>query len=792
MKYILTFILICSSLLWACGSSNDTPGGQAATATLDVSRTDVKLSNLEGSYTIGITAGGGWEAQVTSGQEWLSLQHNSGNGNADLRLLFAGNPEMGTRTGHIVVTLTSASTTLQKEVTVEQLGSDPAILLEYSTSTLPYTGADLSCRVVANTTYEVLIADAYSDWITQAATTRMTTDELTFNIAPNVTAQRQGEVTFRATDTDFTLTTKLTLTQEGVKNTLALSGQDEYIIPHRLTNGLVIPITQQEPIAYTIESPPSWVSLDTDASTDAAVALNVEENTDFLPRTATVTIKNSVSQVSFQLFQYGRPDTSIGDDPSAAQLLAFPGAEGGGRFTTGGRGGELYRVTTLEDYARNETPIDGSLRYGVEKSASPRTIVFDVSGIIELKRALFLADHPNVSIIGQTAPGDGITLKNYNFSFNLSQDSKEMNAIIRFLRVRPGDKYADYAEDGIGGRYFTNAIIDHVTASWSVDETLSFYGCQNFTAQWCMATESLNISNHDKGAHGYGSMMSGDNATFHHILLAHHSSRCPRISDLPEPGTEGAGEHIGYFDVRNNVYYNWSEAGFGSYGGKYGTFNLTDCYYKAGPATGTGSMAWRVLSSDPTARAYIEGNYMTASAEVTADNWTNGVWSQFWRDLHPTEAEMLAMRMSSPQPFAKVTAHTAQQAYDRVLEYAGASLRRDAIDTRVVNEVRTGTTTYQGSLDTSPKPGIIDTVTDTEGYPAVKSLEPWPDTDGDGIPDIWEQAYRMNPNDPADAAQVSTTVDPNGRYSNLEVYFHNLVQHIVYYQNQGGQLIEKN
>lgn len=142
-----------------------------------------------------------------------------------------------------------------------------------------------------------------------------------------------------------------------------------------------------------------------------------------------------------------------------------------------------------------------------------------------------------------------------------------MNAIIRFLRCRPGDKYEDYAEDAIGGRYFTNAIVDHVTASWGVDETLSFYGCQNFTAQWCMSTESLNNSNHAKGAHGYGAMFSGDNASYHHILMAHHSSRAPRISDMPEPGTQGAGDHIGYFDVRNNVYYNWSEAGFGCYGG---------------------------------------------------------------------------------------------------------------------------------------------------------------------------------------------------------------------------------
>ena len=496
----------------------------------------------------------------------------------------------------------------------------------------------------------------------------------------------------------------------------------------------------------------------------------------------------------------GKPDTSIGDDHSTS-ILAFPGAEGGGRFTTGGRGGEIYRVTTLADYNKNETPIEGSLRYGIEKSNQPRTIIFDVSGIIELKRGLYLNEYPNLSIIGQTAPGDGITLKNYNFTFNLSKDPAigaggSLNAIVRFLRCRPGDQFADYGEDAIGGRYFKDAIIDHITAGWSVDETLTFYGVQNFTAQWCIASESMNLSNHAKGAHGYGAMFSGDNASFHHILLAHHGSRCPRISDLSAPGTQESYDFTGYFDVRNNVYYNWSGRGQGSYGGKYAAFNLTNCYYKPGPATGTNNRSYRILSSDPTARAYINGNYVLGNTGVTADNWTEGVWGQFDSSLGTVpEAEKQAMKMADYQPFSKLTSHTAEQAYDKVLEYAGASLRRDVIDQRIVREVKNGTYTYIGSKPEedgkAKQPGIIDTVSDTEGYIKVKSLNPWPDTDGDGIPDIWEEAYGLNPNDPSDAQKISSSVDPNGRYPNIEVYFHNLVQHIIYYQNQGGIVMEK-
>lgn len=784
------FILL-TVLCWACSSDNELEGTMADN--LELSKNNVKITNIEGSFTINITATGEWVAEVMQDAgEWLTLSKTSGKGDGDLRLFFTGNTDNAKRAGKVKVTMPAyANSILEQEILVEQLGSDPDILLDYSKEVVPFTGTILTCKVISNIKWAIEIEEEYS-WITvdqSVATGRsLVTDDVLFRISPNVGGERRGKAIVKTVG-DYVLNRVLEVTQEGIKNTLNIE-QDEYIIPYKCKT-FAIPIIQNFPIEYDIVSTEPWITLDKEASTDVAVVLKIEDNTSIFPRTSIVTIKNSVLEQCLEIFQYGKPDTSIGDDPSAGQLLAFPGAEGGGRFTTGGRGGEIYRVTNLEDYASGEAPIQGSLRYGIEKSAQPRTIIFDVSGIIELKRGLFLADRPNVSIIGQTAPGDGITVKNYNFSFNLSRDSKEMNAIIRFMRFRPGDKYEDYAEDAIGGRYFTNAIVDHVTASWGVDETFSFYGCQNFTAQWSVVSESLNFSNHAKGAHGYGAMFSGDNASFHHILMAHHGSRCPRISDLPEPGTAGPGDHIGYFDVRNNVYYNWSEAGFGCYGGKYAEFNLVNCYYKAGPATGTGSMAWRVLSSDPTARAYIDGNYLTASQEVSIDNWTNGVWSQFWRDLNPTEEEMHAMKMSFPQPFSKVTNHTAEQAYEKVLEYAGASLRKDIIDQRITNEVKNKTSHYTGSKDDKPRPGIIDTVGDTEGYPEVKSLKAWVDTDGDGIPDIWEIAYGLDPEDPTDAAKVSTEVDPNGRYSNLEVYFHNLVQHIVYHQNQGGQVLEK-
>ena len=794
MRYFLFILLV--GLLSACSSDDESNAGATA-AKLEVSKNEVKLSNVDGSFTINVTATSTWTAEVTSTGDWLTISKSSGEGNGDLRLFFTENTDGPKRTGTVKVSMSGAGSTLEQEISVEQLGADPDILFDYSSDPLSFRGGTFTCKVVANVEWELEIAAEY-DWIKLKEATPRTrsfvTDEVTFAVDANANKTRTAVLIFKSVG-DYTLQRVLKVTQDGVSGEVTIE-QDEYIIPYKCPK-LVISAPQGEnPVDYDAVISESWITQDKKNSTANEVVLNIENNETVFPRTATVEMLDKV----ITIFQYGKPDTSIGDDHSTS-ILAFPGAEGGGRFTTGGRGGEIYRVTTLADYNKNETPIEGSLRYGIEKSNQPRTIIFDVSGIIELKGGLYLNEYPNLSIIGQTAPGDGITLKNYNFTFNLSKDPAigaggSLNAIVRFLRCRPGDQFADYGEDAIGGRYFKDAIIDHITAGWSVDETLTFYGVQNFTAQWCIASESMNLSNHANGAHGYGAMFSGDNASFHHILLAHHGSRCPRISDLSAPGTQESYDFTGYFDVRNNVYYNWSGRGQGSYGGKYAAFNLTNCYYKPGPATGTNNRSYRILSSDPTARAYINGNYVLGNTGVTADNWTEGVWGQFDSSLGTVpEAEKQAMKMADYQPFSKLTSHTAEQAYDKVLEYAGASLRRDVIDQRIVREVKNGTYTYIGSKPEedgkAKQPGIIDTVSDTEGYIKVKSLNPWPDTDGDGIPDIWEEAYGLNPNDPSDAQKISSSVDPNGRYPNIEVYFHNLVQHIIYYQNQGGIVMEK-
>ena len=633
------FILL-AGLLGACSDDGELNGAVEAD-NLELSKNELKLSNVAGSSTVDITATADWVAAVVepvgdAENMWLTLSKDSGTGNDELRLFVTENTDGAKRTGKVKITMAGTGAALEQEISVEQLGSDPDILFEFTSEPISFRGAEVELKVVSNIEWEMNI-DEQCDWIEVVeetpATRNFTTDNLKLKVALNTGVARSTELVFKTVG-EYKLQRVLKVMQEAV-NGMATIEQDEYAIPYKCRK-LVIPFTQEgDELVEDFDAIPSesWITHNKRESTGNEIVLTIADNEGVLPRTCTVRILDK----SVTIFQYGKPDTGIGDDKSVG-ALAFPGAEGGGRFTTGGRGGTLYKVTNLEDYGSGETPIKGSLRYGIEQVEGPRTIVFDVDGIIELKQGIYLVNHPDLSIIGQTAPGEGITLKNYNFSFNLSKKPEEgagskINAIVRFLRIRPGDTHSDYAEDAIGGRYFTDGIIDHVTAGWSVDETLTFYGVRNFTAQWCIASESLNLSNHAKGAHGYGAMFSGDNASFHHILLAHHGSRCPRISDLSEPGTQADYDYCGYFDVRNNVYYNWSESGFGSYGGKYAKFNLTNCYYKPGPATGTGYKSYRILSSDPTARAYIDGNYVEGNSKVSADNWTDGVWAQFDKSL---------------------------------------------------------------------------------------------------------------------------------------------------------------
>lgn len=431
-----------------------------------------------------------------------------------------------------------------------------------------------------------------------------------------------------------------------------------------------------------------------------------------------------------------------------AQPLAFPEAEGFGRFAAGGRGGDVYHVTNLNDDGV------GSFRYGIEEMNGPRTIVFDVSGTIELKDRIRI-DKPNLTIAGQTAPGDGITLAKealYVYANDI---------IVRYIRCRLGDQSGG-DDDAVSINRGTNIIFDHVTASWSIDETFS---CQSdevdsLTVQWCLISESLRYSHHEKGAHGYGGIIGSLKQSFHHNLYAHHSSRSPKVTWRQH--TE--------VDFRNNVIYNW---GYNScYDGTTSYMNWANNYYKAGPATSS-NVRKRIFSLNDEdvgefakyeTSLYAEGNYVDGYPAVTADNWNGGI---VFED-GATEAKN---RRHSPHYFAPVTEQSAEEAYHLVVEGAGASFVRDTIDSRIAHEVLTGTTTYKGSKSNSP--GIIDSQADVGGWPVLEEVtrELNFDTDQDGMPDEWELQNKLNPNNPDDRNEYPN----NDGYTNLEIYLNYLV-----------------
>ncbi|RNI28280.1 T9SS C-terminal target domain-containing protein [Rufibacter immobilis] len=436
---------------------------------------------------------------------------------------------------------------------------------------------------------------------------------------------------------------------------------------------------------------------------------------------------------------------------ASAQQLAFPGAEGFGRFTTGGRGGTVIEVTNLNDSG------PGSFRSAVLASGA-RTIVFRVSGTIKLLSPLSIKNG-DLTIAGQTAPGDGICLSNQTVTLDAD------NVIIRYLRFRLGDE-AKVENDAIWGRNHQNIIIDHCSMSWSVDETASFYLNRNFTMQWCILSESLYKSVHDKGNHGYGGIWGGDQASFHHNLLAHHSSRNPRFNGGGRSGINGGTYPKEHVDFRNNVLYNWADNS--AYGGENGQYNLVNNYYKPGPAT-PGSKNKRIVQvsfeADPAYGAgygtfYINGNHVEGNAAVTQDNWAGGV--DYASNL-PIE-KRAQVKLTAPIAYHMQTDHTAVEAYEAVLAQAGASLKRDPVDTRIIREVRTGTATYGGAF--GEKKGIIDTQATVGGWPVLESLPAPADTDHDGMPDAWETQYGLNPNNPADR---NADANNNG-YTNLEEY----------------------
>ncbi len=449
----------------------------------------------------------------------------------------------------------------------------------------------------------------------------------------------------------------------------------------------------------------------------------------------------------------------LATSPALAQQPAFPTAEGYGKYTKGGRGGDVYEVTNLDDSG------PGSLRAAVE-AAGPRTVVFRVSGTIQLESALRVTN-PYLTIAGQTAPGDGICLSHYPLMINAD------NVIIRYLRVRVGDVSGDDT-DAISSRFTKHLILDHVSASCSIDETMSIYHCDSVTVQWSIISESLYNSNHVKGQHGYGGIWGCNYSTYHHNLLAHHTSRNPRFAS-----------GSGFTDYRNNVVYNW---GYNStYGGEaaqkddpryvFSSINMVANYYKPGPATKEGQVAYRIanpssrIGTEDYGRWYIAGNIVEGNETVSADNWAGGVQPQQADDV-------TVLRLSAPWPALPIQQETAQEAYASVLAQAGATLpRRDLVDARIVHDTRTGTATYAGptyerkpgELTAAPASGIIDSQNDVGGWPELISLPAPRDTDHDGMPDYWEEAHGLDKTDAADRNKVA-----EHGYTMLEVYLNGI------------------
>ncbi len=473
-------------------------------------------------------------------------------------------------------------------------------------------------------------------------------------------------------------------------------------------------------------------------------------------------------------------------EDSHGRTLAFPGAEGGGMYTAGGRGGKVIHVTNLNDSGA------GSLRDALNQKG-PRTIVFDVAGIIELKSNLGISNG-DVTIAGQTAPGDGICLKNY------STQVKANNVIIRFVRFRLGDQMpAADAEgaDAVWGRYNDNLILDHCSMSWSMDECASFYANRNFTMQWCILTESLKASNHVKGTHGYGGIWGGKDASFHHNMLANHDSRNPRFCH-PQVYGSYVETHRGHMDYRNNVVFNWGDNS--SYGGEGGWYNMVNNYYKPGEASKDRKYfldVYAYYAKDGKVYAesypdlYLSGNVHEKHADITADNKTGLYWhkSNGTTD-YPNHGKTLSSPLSIKGPSGEevyTMTQSARDAYELVLEIGGASLRRDAVDERACNDAKTGKATFPDGGNGS-RGGLVDTPSAVGGWPSYEATAAEKaaakDSDGDGMPDWFEDHFGLDKEKTEDGN--GKTLDIKGRYTNLEMYLHYLVREVVAKQAENG------
>lgn len=540
--------------------------------------------------------------------------------------------------------------------------------------------------------------------------------------------------------------------------------------------------------------------------------------------TGKITFKMASNECALAITLYATGTPAVTPDDDTELAPAFPGAEGSGRYAQGGRGTDgttnVYHVTSLKD----DKNVEGTLRWALAQTG-PRTIVFDVSGYIDLASDLKIPS--NTTIAGQTAPAPGITLRYYTLN-----TSDAENVIIRYMRFRRSQvKDVNDGADAAWGRHGNNIILDHCSFSWSIDEVASFYDNRDFTMQWCVVAEGLCNSGHTKGGHSYGGIWGGKNATFHHNMITNVQNRAPRLCgarfnwDGYDTETYANSVQAERVDVRNNLYYNWGN-GNGAYGGMGGYHNLVNNYYKAGPGTKNTSRVFQgsanssgdsngVLPDGLPGRFYIAGNYVTAQSAIYD-------WSGFKQDsctgvntsaltytdsqgLYGAAGVTVSIKLDGEVEMADATTHTAANAYDKILLYGGASLYRDAVDERFMTDAKNGTTSYQmtettdgeGNAVTEFTKGIVDKINDpaaaaVAGQPSFPMLAVverpanW-DTDRDGIPDAWEDANGLNKNSAADG-NLYTLDSEKTWYTNLEVYLNSIVEEITMDQTKGATI----
>lgn len=461
-------------------------------------------------------------------------------------------------------------------------------------------------------------------------------------------------------------------------------------------------------------------------------------------------------------------------DLPQAKIPSFPGAEGGGMYSFGGRGGKVLTVTSLAD----DGP--GSFRWACEQGGA-RVIVFNVAGIIQLKSPVIIRA-PYVTIAGQTAPGDGVCIAGESVWIDTH------DVVIRHMRFRRGDTWVGRRDDSVGGNTVGNIMMDHISATWGLDENMSIYrhmwndstgkkdlklGTVNITIQNSIFAEALDTWNH-----AFGATLGGENCSFMRNLYANNTGRNPSIG------------WNGVFNFANNVIFNWWHRSVdgGDYTAKY---NIINNYYKPGPVTPMDKpISHRILKPESGrsmldrkvyGMAYVDGNIVEGNDRVTKDNWDGGVQVESLPDAGIYTDEI---RWHTPWPMPHLTIMSAQEAYDYVLENVGSTLpTRDAVDERIVRVVKTGVIEYPKNvnLDDVPKfvhrrlpedsykMGIITHPDQVGGYPKYKG-KAYKDTDGDGMPDWWEKKHGLNPNDPSDA-----NGDLNGDgYTNIEKYINGI------------------